>query len=311
MDHPDPPSELVRPAVPTTPFTLRQLECLVAVAETGSIAAAATTLHASSSAVADALTAMERALGVQLLVRRRAQGAELTSDGLAALDIARVILSEASDLSAAVGGAGEVRGLVRVGTSGRLAATFVPRLLATAARDLPGVQVELTHGDQDSIVSQLERRRIDIALLYDIDLPPELHRSRVATTSAHAVVSAQHRLAGRDRISLADLAEEPMILLDIAPSRVHTLELMSQLGIRPRIRWRSPDFDLVLGMVGAGLGYSLIMRRAAPETTVDGEPLRYLPLEERPRPTDVVLVALAGPTPARIRAVLELAERLT
>lgn len=309
-DHGEGSAPIGRPAAPTAAFTIRQLECLVSVAETGSIAGAAAALHASSSAVADSLTAMERALGVQLLVRRRAHGAELTSDGLAALERARVILSEASDLAAAVGGAGEVRGLVRIGTSGRLAATFLPRLLARVADELPGVEIELTHGDQDSIVGQLERRRIDLALLYDIDVPPELHRTRVASTNAHAVVASRHPLAERDSISLVDLADEPMILLDIAPSRVHTLELMSQLGIRPRIRWRSPDFDLVLGMVAAGLGYSLVMRRAAPETAADGAGLRYLELVERPRRTDVVVVSLAGPAPARIRAVLQLAAGL-
>ncbi|GAA1420273.1 LysR substrate-binding domain-containing protein [Agrococcus citreus] len=300
---------LVQPPTPSTPFTLRQLECFVAVADSGSIAAAAGALHASSSAVADAITAMEDALRVRLLVRRRAHGARLTNDGLAALDIARAILAEASDLSAAVGGAGEVRGLVRIGTSGRLGATVLPGLLAAAARELPGLQFELIHGDQDSILERLERRTVDIGLLYDIDVPPEYNRARLATTEAQAVVSSEHRLAHESCVSLSELADEPMILLDIAPSRIHTLELMSRLGIQPRIRWRSPDFDLVLGMVGAGLGYSLVMRRASPPTAVDGSGLRYLPLLEPPRPTDVVLVTLPGAAPARIRAVRDLAAR--
>lgn len=301
---------LERPPAPPAAFTLRQLECFVAVADTGSIAAAAIALHASSSAVADAITAMERSLGTALLVRRRAHGAGLTSDGLAALDIARSILAEASDLTAAVGGTGEVRGLVRIATSGRLGATVVPRLLQELAQRLPGIETELVHGDQDSLIEHLARRTVDIALLYDIDVPPELQRTRLATTAAHAVVSAEHPLSERESVSLGELADEPMILLDIAPSRVHTLELMSRLGIRPRIRWRSEDFDLVLGMVAAGLGYSLLMRRAAPESTIDGRTVRYLPLLDSPRPTDVVLVTLPGPAPARIRAVLELAAEL-
>lgn len=301
---------LIRKPSPPMPFTLRQLECFVAVADSGSIAAASEALHASSSAVADAITAMERALGAPLLVRRRAHGARMTSDGRAALDIARRIIAEASDLMAAVSGAGEVGGLVRIGTSGRLGATLLPRLIAALAHDMPGIEVELAHADQDSIVQQLERRAVDIALLYDIDVPPELRRTVLATTEAHAVVSSSHPLAQRSDVSLKELADEPMILLDIAPSRVHTLELMARLGIRPRVRWRAPDFDLVLGMVAAGLGYTLVMRRAAPEITIDGGRVRYLPLVETPRSTHVVLVTLDGPAPARVRAVLDLASAL-
>jgi DNA-binding transcriptional LysR family regulator len=71
---------------PATPrFTLHHLEVLVAVAETGTVSAAAERLHLSASAVSSAITELENRLGAVLTVRRRAKGVRLTATGSAAL----------------------------------------------------------------------------------------------------------------------------------------------------------------------------------------------------------------------------------
>ena len=76
-------------------FTLRQLEYLVAVGETGSIAAAAEQVNVSSPSISSAISQFEADLGIQIFIRKHAQGLTLTSGGVQIYEQARHILREA------------------------------------------------------------------------------------------------------------------------------------------------------------------------------------------------------------------------
>lgn len=79
-------------------YTIRQLAAFVAVAERGTISGAAEGMHLSQSALAAAVTDLEKALKVQLTVRRRARGVQLTDAGERVLDRARDLLRRAGAL---------------------------------------------------------------------------------------------------------------------------------------------------------------------------------------------------------------------
>ena len=106
-------------------FTLRQLECFVAVADHGTIARAAEALHASPSAIGAAVEELERHLGQRLTVRRRAHGVSLTTAGRTLLPQARGLLSSARDLAPARGG--RLSGRLTVGCYQTLAASLLPK----------------------------------------------------------------------------------------------------------------------------------------------------------------------------------------
>src|SRR3954453_5152146 len=91
---------------PGARFTLRQLEYFVTVADQGTMAGAAQHHHISQSAVSLAITELERALGVQLLVRRRARGVELTGAGREVLPEVRRLLAHAAEVQATARSAG-------------------------------------------------------------------------------------------------------------------------------------------------------------------------------------------------------------
>ena len=77
-------------------FTLRQLELFVAACETESVTLAAQREHISQSAASSAIARLERATGLQLLLRRHAQGVAPTPAGRAFLDQGRLVLKEAT-----------------------------------------------------------------------------------------------------------------------------------------------------------------------------------------------------------------------
>jgi DNA-binding transcriptional LysR family regulator len=286
------------PGRAAAPFTLRQVECFVAVAESGTISAAADLLRASDSAVADSLSAMERTLGVILFHRRRSQGATLTSDGLAILPIAHRMLADAEELGAAVGrDPSVVLGPVRVGAIATLAPLVLPRLILEMSEKYPAVRVEYRSADQPSLITAMAQGELDCMITFDIDVPPELQRRPLLHTQAQVIVGEQHPLAGASSVSLDQLAAEPMILLDIESSRIHTLELMSSRGVTPRITHRTDNYELCRSLVGRGIGYSLLMSRDLSPRTWDGGRVVALPID--PAPRDVaVLVTWQTPTPS-------------
>lgn len=287
-----------------TPFTVRQLECFVAVAEHGSITRAAASLRASDSAVSDAVSAMERVLGVALIVRRRSLGAELTSEGHAALPIALRMLADADDFVASVGNdPAAMSGPVRLGASVTLAGVFVPSMIAALSEYAPRLSLDFVVGDQPAMIRALEEGGIDAAVVFDIDLPPELSRHELTTTSACLVVHEGHRLADREAVELREVADDDMVLLDIAPSRMHTLEIMSAAGVTPRIGYRTSDYELCRSLVGRGLGYTLLMRRAIRRQTWDGRDLISLTIAPAPRTVSLLIVWIGRPS-ARVTSLI-------
>lgn len=311
MQDPRTPDIVAPQQTPPLPFTLRQLECFLAVAQSGSIARAALALRASDSAVSDAISAMERSLGAELFRRRRSRGATLTSDGLAILPLARRIVTDSAELTAAVGrDLSSIVGPVRIGCIGTLASLILPRLLIIAQQNYPGIHLEHRTGDLPTLLSAAASADLDLIITFDIDVPPEYERVTLASTEAMLVLPADHPLARRERVALAEVADEPMVLLDITASRSHTLELMSSHGITPRIAHRTPDYELCRALVGRGLGYTLLLRRDIPPETWDGRSVVCLPITPAPRPVDVLVAWPQNPIPPRVAAVVDCAKRL-
>lgn len=302
------PHEHLPAAPPPIPFTLRQLECFVAAAESGSIAGAAKALCASDSAVADAISAIERSLGTSLLHRRPSHGVVLTSEGRAILPLAHRLLSGAHELSAAVGqGDHALVGPVRVGALDTIAPVLIPRFIQRLAQCHPSLRPEIVTADFPVLLAALDTAELDVLLSFDIEAPPELQKRRLVSTQACLVVAAEHRLAGNPVASLRDVADEPMILLDILASRVHTLEVMSSQGITPRVRHRTSNYELCRSLVGQGLGYTLLMRRQINAETWDGGRVVFIPLDPPPRQVEVLALWREVATP-RVKAVVDALE---
>ncbi|MDZ4232234.1 MAG: LysR family transcriptional regulator, partial [Dietzia sp.] len=101
-------------AVPN--FSLRQLGYLVAVADAGSMTAAAETEHVSQAAISMGIHDLETRLGVQLLTRRPGHGVSFTEAGQSVLDDARRVLDATTDLLSSAKAPGEeLRGELKLG----------------------------------------------------------------------------------------------------------------------------------------------------------------------------------------------------
>lgn len=292
--------------VPSLRFTLRQVECFLAVAQYGSIARAAESLPASESTVSDAISTMEQSLETELFRRQRSRGATLTSDGIAVLPLARRMIADGAELTAAVGrDVSSIAGPVRIGCLNTLASHVLPRLIVEVQKHFPGVEVHFQIDDFATAKQELDSADLDLVIAFDNVVPPEFESMVIARTEPMLVVSASHPLAAREYVNLTEIADEPMVLFDVLSSRFHTMEVMSAQGVRPRIQYRTSDYELCRSLVGQGLGYSLLMRRVLLPDTWDGQQVAYLPIKPRPRPVEALLAWPPGAVPPRVRAVVD------
>jgi len=98
---------------------------------------------------------------------------------------------------------------------------------------------------------------------------------------------------------LAQLAGEPLALLDLPQSRDYFRSMFASAGLEPNIRYRSSSVETVRALVGHGLAYTLLNLRSAVATSLDGHPVVSLALEGGGTPLEVVLVSAADSRPTR------------
>jgi DNA-binding transcriptional LysR family regulator len=255
-------------------FTMNQLAAFVAVAEAGTISAAAEKLHSSPSALSAAVTELERALQAQLLRRRKAKGVSLTPTGEAVLARARALLHQASELEAdARGEERGVSGLVRLGCYPSLAPTVLPALISDFTGTHPDARVEVHENTQDQLSKGLDSE-LDLAIVYDIDLDPSWRSAPLAELTPRVVLPVDHRLAEvPGPLDLADLRDDPMVLLDAPPSSAHAFACCARAGFSPRVVYRARTYETARAFVGRGLGWTLLLQRPSASVTYEGRPV--------------------------------------
>ena len=289
------------------PFTLRQLEYFEAIAAEGSLAAASERCHISASALALALDDLERHLGLQLTIRRKGKGVTLTPAGSHVLSLARQLLTGAETLASGASQFSEgLSGKLTLGCFSTLAPFYVPNVLQQFRFSHTGMEVEFVEAAAPELHESLLQGRIDSALMYQVDVSSELTFEAVQKIRPHVIVARDHPLAGRASIKLGELASEPLVALDVQPTRENTQLLFGSLGLEPVIGHSTGSFEVARCLVARGLGYAVMFQKPASPWTYDGHELTFLKLTD-PVPATVVGLArpAGGPRTARHTALLE------
>lgn len=268
-------------------FSLRQLEYLVAAAHHGGAARAAQALHVSQPSISKAISDLESLWGERLFVRLHARGLEVTAAGATRVRQARAVLRQAESLLAPRAVA--LQGLLRVGCLSTLGPRYLPDILSRLRIAHPGIQVQLVEGDTEVLTRQLERGSLDVALLYDLGLARGVRLAPVAQLRPYALLPAGHALARQSQLRLAELAQEPLILISLPHSREYFLSLFRAAGATPQIAHESPSMEMVRALVANGLGVSLLTTRPTRDVTYDGKRLVCKDLHGSPPTQSVVL----------------------
>ncbi|MDQ2634095.1 MAG: LysR family transcriptional regulator [Pseudomonadota bacterium] len=266
-------------------FTLRQLEYFVAVGEAGSIARAAEQVNVSPPSISASIAQLEAEFGVQLFVRKHSHGLSLTAGGRVFLKEATKLLASADALHDIAGDiANKVRGPLAIGCLLTFAQIVLPALRMKFERAYPDVRIRQFERNQGQLLAMLQRGEIDVALTYDLDLSQDLTFEPLMEVPAYVMLAHDHKFANKDSITPEELADEPMVLLDLPFSREYFLSAFHQRGVQPNIAERTGDIAVMRSMVANGFGYGIANMRPLNTLAPDGKPMAFVPLEGDLRP---------------------------
>ena len=257
-------------------LNLDQLRTLVTIAELGSFAAAARTLHLAAPTVSLHVAELESRLGARLLLRQRARVLP-TGVGERLVERARRLLAEVDDALDAVAREVEGRdGRVRLGASTGALAFLLPRALEALGRDHPGIDVQVVVLTSQDTLARLRAGTLDIGL---VALPqPPARGLAVAAWRRDPVVAYLPRAWPAPRtVTPRWLASRPLVLND-ASTRLHriTMDWFGSAGEQPRARIELNYNDAVKSLVAAGYGAALLPREegaSAPDRRIITRPL--------------------------------------
>jgi DNA-binding transcriptional LysR family regulator len=284
-------------------ISLTQLRYFVAAAEQGSMTWAADELFVAQSAISTSIANLEKSLGVQLLIRRRAKGLQLTTQGADFLQRSRGILAAVDDAVNALRPE-NTAGRVNVGCFRTLAPFYLPSIVSALEEAHPELQLDVSELLADGVNDALRDQAIEVALTYDLGLDGDITREVLAQVPLYVAVGATHPLAGRSSVRLADLVEEPMVLLDLPVSRDYFMQTFTDHGLRPSVRYRFANFEAVRAMVASGHGFTLLNQQPKLGYTYSGGELHRLNIVEPTRPLDIVLARRASSAPMTRKASL-------
>jgi DNA-binding transcriptional LysR family regulator len=276
-------------------FTLTQLRYFAAAAEQGSMTAASRQLMVSQSAISTAVAQLEKELGVQLLLRHHARGLTLTAAGEEFYRELRSYLVHTAELAEVARSAGQALvGELTIGCFTTLGPFELPRLLAACESAHPGIRISVVEDEHAALKNALRAGRCELALLYGYDLDDDIDHVRLGVAAPYVLVAKGHRLARRKKVALAELADEPMVLLDLPHSGPYLERVVASAGFRPEIRHRSAGFETVRAMVANGQGWSVLNQRPASNATYDGAEVVNLEISDPVEPLEIVLASMKG-----------------
>ncbi|MGK3205134.1 LysR family transcriptional regulator [Amycolatopsis sp. MEPSY49] len=183
---------------------IREMRAFVAVVEAGTMSKAARQLHVSQPALSQTITALERRLGVQLLVRT-STGVQATDAGTTLLGEARAVLARHEQAIAALA-RHTTTGVLRVGVPLELPPELLPSALARLAEEYPETRVQARHLSSVAQVAALRAGELDVGLVRERPPGPDLDASLVVTEDVGVLLAADLAEKLGSPVRLEDLA---------------------------------------------------------------------------------------------------------
>jgi DNA-binding transcriptional LysR family regulator len=250
-------------------FDVKQLRVLKAVAEHGSFSAAAEALSYTQPAISQQIAALEKRAGTTL-VDRGSRGVTLTDAGRALVEHAEVVLARLAAAEAELDAIAGIRGgRVRLSSFPTAGASLLPPAVAEFTRRHPEVELSFVEREPEEAAQMLRAAELEIAILFEYDRlnPNEFDRFYEGIELHHLVddpmfvaLPIDHPLARKPRIRLKDVAGETWIQESGTHSWCgHFHETVCEAaGFTPKVGFRSDDYNVVQGLIAAGVGISLL-----------------------------------------------------
>ena len=241
-------------------MTTRDLEVFAAVAEHGSMSAAARALRVSQSSVSQAVADIEREYGV-LLFDRCAHSLHLTPTGETLLAYAQKTLFLVREIDGFLR-SGTCRSELRVGASVTVGSCVLSPILRRLQAQLPGLQPRVVVSNTHEIVDLLLKSRLDVGLVEGRVDHPDLAVRPAMEDRLLIVCPPGHPFFGRPSVRPEELSGQAMVLREEGSgTRAHLEEALRGCGVACRPAWVCSSTEAILDAVRHGFGISVLSRR--------------------------------------------------
>lgn len=287
-------------------FTLKQLRYVEAAGRLGSIAEAARELSISQSSITAAIDALEFGLEYDLFQRTPAKGIQPTPAGIKALEIVRSFLHESKQFEAELQSiGGNTSGIVRIACYATAAPAFLPPILRDLTENFPGMSIQVLEGNMAAVMGFLDDGRADLAFTYDVVTQSTHAFEPLFEAPPYAMISHSDPLSNAASVSFADLAEKPMVLLDLPHTRTYFETLFTRAGCRPTIAHTTRSAEIARALVGGGFGYTILNIRPPAAAEANAQ-FRCVPISgDVDRPVFGIATAAVARLPTVVTAFIQ------
>ncbi len=270
-------------------LNVQRLKVLREVLAQGSFSEAASALNYTQSAVSQAIATLEAEAGVPLIERDR-RGLRPTIAGERLNEHGALILTQLEAAEAELGAiAGIKGGELRMASFPTAGATLMPLVIAAFRSAHPDVVLSLVEGEPEEVTPRLRDGEFDLGLIFEFEgsgeLGPGLRSTPLFEDPMKLALPKGHPLARKERVELADLADEAWVQTSEASACArHVVRICRAAGFEPRVSFESDDYLTVQGLVAAGVGVALIPQLALSQTVsydiamteLDPAPVRHV-----------------------------------
>jgi DNA-binding transcriptional LysR family regulator len=237
-----------------------QVAAFVELARRGSLRDAAAESHITEQGLRNRLLALERQLGVELYhkARGRRRRSPLTTQGEAFLPHARAFLERARQMGELFGSAGP-REVCVAATEYLILYVLIDAVRRFHAAN-PAVRVRLsTHSEAEVESLLLRDPDVDLGVAAPYEAGGDLDYRHLFSLDWSFIAPPRHPLLKKPKLTLANLTEVPLILFERGSTgRQHVTEAFHALGLSPRVEMETTTTEIVVRMVEAGLGASVV-----------------------------------------------------
>ena len=261
--------------------TLKQLRYLVALSEEKHFGRAAEACFVTQSTLSAGIQELESLLGISIAERTK-RSVMLTPIGEKLARRARGLLRETEDLvdmAAAV--SGPLSGVLHLGVIPTIGPFLLPRVLPMLWRDYPDLKLYLREDQTARLLEKLAQGRLDLVLMALPYAAEGVTLLNLAEDRFSLACPAGHKLATKQRVSSADLADEPLMLLEEGHClRDHALSACHLEGRKQVAGFEATSLQTLVQMVASGLGLTLLPQIALDEGLASGLDIAIVPLDD-------------------------------
>jgi DNA-binding transcriptional LysR family regulator len=192
---------------------------------------------------------------------RGAHGVSVTPQGARFLSRARAIIAAVEEATRSpLGEEGEVTGHLRLGLTYTVAGYFMARHYAAFRRIYPGITVELSEQPRSAIENALVSGALDMAVMLTSNLANsgDLASETLFRSRRRLWLPSEHRLLSASEITLADVVEEPYVMLTVDEAGRTAGRYWDHYGLTPKVVFATSSVEAVRSMVAAGVGVTIL-----------------------------------------------------